>query len=192
MKPRILLPVLAAGLLVLLLLLTLRRVSDDELCPSLCQGDWYVQLPLGPEEGDVVRIRDPMDRERITLRRVLALPGTRIGWEGNTPKVNGRLVRQLAMEQDDQRVILLEGDDVLISTYPRPDTSRVTPEMMRKTDVWLAADARDVGLDSRHWGKLTLEDVGWVAVLRIGAPNAWQNALGRPGRSKKLPLPGTP
>jgi len=192
MKTKLLVVAIVVALLAVVTAVTLRRTNDDEMCPSICRGDWYVQLPLSAAEGDVVRIRDPMDRARITLRRVLAVPGTRIGWQGNTPLVNGRDVRQRVMEEDAEKVILLEGDDVLLSTYARQDTTRVTPKMLRKTETWLAADARDVGLDSRHWGTMPAEDLGWVAVLRIGPSNAWQHSLGRVGRSKKLPLPGTP
>lgn len=182
-----LVPILLLGLF---LAVTLRPVADDEMCPSLCQGDWYLQLPGSPGPGDVVRIHDPMDRSRTTLRRVMALPGTRIGWEGNTPIVNGRAVRQRIMEQDEKRVVLLEGDDVLIQTFPREDKTRVTPEMLRKTDTWLAADNRDEGLDSRHWGKVPEEDLGWTVVLRFGPSNLWQRMIGAPGRSRPLPQPG--
>lgn len=82
----------------------LYRVSGVSMAPSLAAGEWVVvdkraygwRWPDGrpvsgpvrtPDRGDVVVLRTP--HGSLSIKRVVALPGERVGWEGKRLFIGG-------------------------------------------------------------------------------------------------------
>ncbi len=162
------------AVLALLAAIFLRPVRDDDMAPTLTRGDFVLLMWLEPEVGDVVSLRDPLDPRRWTLRRVLAGEGVEVSFKGNTPILDGIAPRQVEMYRDSKGAILKEADSYLLSTGPTANYYDIPPETVPPGKLWLAADHRDVPLDSRFWGPVGRERLERVAVLRLGLPDGWR------------------
>lgn len=167
---------LGAGLVALLVLGTLPflgRVPDAEMVPSLLPGDLVLILPGEPEPGDVVAVVDPLEPTRWTLRRVLTVGGT-VRLEDGFYHTDAPDPVVLEMGRADGEVVLQEGH-WLTRRLSRPIRWEFERRAVPSNRAWLAADNRDVALDSRWWGAVPLSAVQGVVRARLGAPgHAWR------------------
>ena len=163
-----------AGLLALVLLvgaalvLDLATVPDEEMAPSLLEGDTVLLGPVGePAPGHVVLLEDPAEPGRLLLRRVVAVAGDSGRYE----------VRRREMFRGDDLVVLNEADRWLV----RERTSQRLEASVRldtpEGHVYLLADHRDLGLDSRWWGPVPVEDLRGRVLLRWGSSDAWRGPV---------------
>jgi signal peptidase I len=134
----------------------LLRVEGDEMVPSLRPGDWVLLGPGVPARGDVVRLVDPLDPQRRILRRVLAEPEETIGFTGHQPRLDGQAVKHVAMGDEGGEMILMESSAWLLAVSLEPTRQRIEATRVPADEVFLAADHRDVALDSRHWGPVPI------------------------------------
>jgi len=156
------------------------RIPSGSMMPTLLVGDFIlvnkftygVRLPVAgakildvgePERGDVVVFRYPKDPSLDYIKRVVGLPGDRVGYFNKTIYLNGKPVAQeetgryvgigsgLNSTGASQRVEQL-GDvkhDILISTAQRAREGEfVVPE----GEYFVMGDNRDNSNDSRFWG----------------------------------------
>lgn len=179
------LQLLAALLLVLVGLLALpaRRITDQEMSPSLQPGDLVWVLPVQPLRGDLVVLRDPLDPSRRIVRRTLAGGGTKVSWDENGVRVDSKRVRQSDMG-------MLEGDRLMKEViWSRPPARarewlvrlRKPPAPWQREAVevpeghwYLLADDRDRALDSRWWGPVAQTQIEGVIRLRLGQKDPWR------------------
>ena len=85
-------------LLISRLLLGLVEVTGESMSPSLRSGDFYLlhkypYLWSDPAPGEIVALCDPLDDE-LSVKRVIALPGDRIGISNGVVEVNGALLEE--------------------------------------------------------------------------------------------------
>lgn len=156
------------------------RIPSGSMLPSLLIGDFIlvnkfsygIRLPVinkkiidigTPKRGDVMVFRFPRDESVNYIKRVVAVPGDRIVYEGKKLYVNGQLVPQTpgssyAVQQDGE--ILYEAaryterldgveHDILLS--PRPDHGTVD-RVVPPGHYFVMGDNRDHSNDSRYWG----------------------------------------
>jgi signal peptidase I len=128
----------------------LRRfaVVDASMAPTLSEGDWVIaRRRNGPlERGDIVILPDPADRGRKLVKRVIGLPGERLG------VTRGRVT---------------VGDALLADRWAtgstRPDGEWVVPA----SSVWVLSDNRGATwYDGRTFGPTPTSDIEWVVVAR--------------------------
>ncbi|REJ81539.1 MAG: signal peptidase I [Acidobacteria bacterium] len=150
-------------------------VPSNSMAPTLAPGDHLLVnkfvfravmttrlLPARrPRRGDVVVFRDPRQPSRLLVKRCLGLPGDRVDLVDKTLIING-------LARDEAYAVY--ADDRI---YP---SSRFLEESLRPRDnfgpLWLGdrelfclGDHRDVSLDSRHWGPVSMDSVIGRAAL---------------------------
>ena len=148
------------------------EVADSGLFPMLFIGDRVLvdltaYRSAAPGAGDLVAVRDPGSRLPL-VRRVAAAPGETISFEGRIPVIDlepssqeplGRLSLEGADNHGLPAGLHLEGYTEeggrrqYTVTY-RPDRTHEdrTPERLGAQDLFVLADNRDDGRDSRSFG----------------------------------------
>jgi signal peptidase I len=155
-------------------------VSDDEMAPGLLPGDRVWLANASPNVGDVVQLVDPLDPERTILRRVLAVAGATVSFNGDVAKVNEASFEHIEMFRDASLLVLRERDSYQVQREPGATHLQIAPQQVPAEHVFLAADNRGLGVDSRWWGPIPQSAILGVAVWRMGQANAWQDRTGRP------------
>ena len=179
---------------VLLIVLVLRsfvaepfRIPSGSMMPTLLVGDFILvnkfayglRLPvlhtkiadLGePERGDVVVFRFPRNPEEDYIKRIVGLPGDRIGYFNKTVYINGEPMPQWVvgvyhgvgsgevMTGAEERIEDLAGrrHHILI----RPDRLNVEGEyVVPEGHYFVLGDNRDNSNDSRFWGFVPEENL---------------------------------
>ncbi len=159
------------------------RIPSSSMVPTLHVGDFIlvnkfsygIRLPVlhtkvfdtgEPERGEVVVFRypkKPEDREKPDvdyIKRVVGLPGDRVGYFDKTIFINGEAVGQESREKGSELLHLTQselrfehlGDDghfILVDTDKRPvEGEMVVPD----GHYFVMGDNRDNSNDSRYWG----------------------------------------
>ena len=103
-------PVLAIVLVVRSFIAEPYRIPSSSMMPNLLIGDFILvnkfsyglRLPItndkfiptwDPERGDVVVFKPPHEPDQNWIKRIIGLPGDRIGFHGNTLYINGQAMQ---------------------------------------------------------------------------------------------------
>jgi signal peptidase I len=155
------------------------RIPSASMLPTLHIGDFIlvnkfsygIRLPVlnskiidtgTPSRGDVIVFRYPQQPEIDYIKRVVGLPGDRIGYFDKTLYINGEAVELQAVENIDPATSQLNvGSDVFYemlneakhliaieSNRPGAEGEMVVPE----GHYFVMGDNRDNSNDSRVWG----------------------------------------
>jgi signal peptidase I len=155
------------------------RIPSASMLPTLHIGDFIlvnkftygIRLPvvnskiikLGePERGDVVVFRYPKNPQVDYIKRVVGLPGDRVGYFNKTIFINGEPVAQQVLEKDVDMQALVpasaqlrfeqlgeHGHHILVE----PDRKLVEGEaVVPAGHYFVMGDNRDNSNDSRFWG----------------------------------------
>jgi signal peptidase I len=173
-------PVILAVLLLRSFLVEPFRIPSGSMMPTLLVGDFIlvnkfaygIRLPVlntkiidvgEPQRGDVVVFRYPKDPSVDYIKRVVGLPGDRIGYYNKTVYVNGKPVAQVpagvyvgtgsgvSMSGAGERLEQLGDVQHQILVMPRTPSMEgefVVPE----NQYFVMGDNRDNSNDSRYWG----------------------------------------
>jgi signal peptidase I len=173
-------PVILAVLLLRSFLVEPFRIPSGSMMPTLLVGDFIlvnkfaygIRLPVintkiidvgEPQRGDVVVFRYPKDPSVDYIKRVVGLPGDRIGYYNKTVYVNGKPVAQVpagvyvgtgsgvSMSGASERLEQLGDARHEILVMPRTPSMEgefVVPE----NQYFVMGDNRDNSNDSRYWG----------------------------------------
>jgi len=173
-------PVILAVLLLRSFLVEPFRIPSGSMMPTLEVGDFIlvnkfsygIRLPVverkiidigKPKRGDVVVFRYPKDERVDYIKRVVGLPGDRIGYFDKVLYVNGEAVSQMpsgvyigngsgvSMTGASWRKELLgesEHDILVMPGTPGLETEYVVAE----NEYFMMGDNRDNSNDSRYWG----------------------------------------
>ncbi len=173
-------PVVLVVLLLRSFLVEPFRIPSGSMMPTLLVGDFIlvnkftygVRLPvlntkvieLGePERGDIVVFRFPKQPSVDYIKRVIGLPGDRIGYFGKKIYVNGQVVNQTPISRYQG---VGQGASMTGAEYLEEDLTGVkhsiliSPGVPTVEDVFVVpqghyfvmGDNRDNSNDSRYWG----------------------------------------
>ncbi len=161
-------------------------VGSDEMSPSIRAGDRVLIIPRAPLRGDVVALEDPLDPERVVLRRAIADGDKRVRYENGELRVDVKRIRQKDMGE-------LDGDRVtqetmwskpparanlwLLRYQKEPVHWEAEPVAVPEGSWYLLADHRDRALDSRWWGPISEEKFLGVVRVRYGPADDWRPEL---------------
>ena len=169
--------------LIVFLMLCGRIVADDGMNPSLHDGDITIVLPLQPKIGDIVAVKDPLNPNGgEVFRRVLALGEMDFSYDRNGSIMqNNRRITQKDMGVFGSHQAIEErfesGDGTIkkwvIMRLIEPVVFSVPEQTVASGHVFLIADQRDEGLDSRIWGAIPEEWITGVVSLRLGKVEPW-------------------
>ena len=173
-------PVILAVLLLRSFLVEPFRIPSGSMMPTLEVGDFIlvnkftygIRLPVldakvidvgKPERGDVVVFRYPKDETIDYIKRVVGLPGDRIGYYNKVLYVNDEAIAQvpagiyvgkgsgMSMSGASQRTEILdavEHDILVMPRSPGLEGEFVVPA----AEYFMMGDNRDNSNDSRYWG----------------------------------------
>jgi len=173
-------PVILAVLLIRSFLVEPFRIPSNSMMPTLLTGDFIlvnkyaygIRLPVlnnkvvemgEPERGDVVVFRYPKDPSVDYIKRVVGLPGDRVGYYNKIIYINSEPVGQVpagvyigvgsgismsgASERQEQLGEVLH--DILVM----PRTPGLEGEyVVGEDEYFVMGDNRDNSNDSRYWG----------------------------------------
>jgi signal peptidase I len=175
-------PVLLAVLLLRSFLVEPFRIPSNSMMPTLLTGDFIlvnkyaygIRLPVlnnkvlevgEPERGDVVVFRYPKDPSTDYIKRVVGLPGDRVGYYNKTVYINGEPVGQvpagvyigvgsgISMSGASERQEQL--GDALHDILVMPRTPSLEGEyVVGEDEYFVMGDNRDNSNDSRYWGSV--------------------------------------
>lgn len=173
-------PVILAVLLLRSFLVEPFRIPSGSMMPTLLVGDFIlvnkyaygIRLPVldtkvievgSPERGDVVVFRYPKDPSVDYIKRVVGLPGDRVGYYNKVIYINGEPVGQVpaGVYRGSGSGINMSGagkrqeqlgdvrhDILVMPRTPGLETEFVVPE----GEYFVMGDNRDNSNDSRFWG----------------------------------------
>ena len=173
-------PVILAVLLLRSFLVEPFRIPSNSMMPTLLTGDFIlvnkftygIRLPVlnskvvevgEPERGDVVVFRYPKDPSVDYIKRIVGLPGDKVGYYNKIVYINGEPAGQVpagvyigvgsgismsgASERQEQLGEVLH--DVLVM----PRTPGLEGEyLVGEDEYFVMGDNRDNSNDSRYWG----------------------------------------
>lgn len=148
------------------------KIPSGSMLPTLQIGDhllvskfsYGVKLPVtgtrlisrpGPERGDIVVFRFPLDRSLDYIKRVAAVAGDTIELKEKQVFVNGERVT-------DPHAHFAGSDMMNRVAGPRDSFGPVTVPEGR---IFVMGDNRDNSYDSRFWGFVDLQDVVGEALI---------------------------
>ena len=199
-------PIILIVLLLRSFLMEPFRIPSGSMMPTLLVGDFIlvnkytygIRLPVvnkkiidmnAPQRGDVVVFRYPKDPSLDYIKRVVGLPGDRIGYVQKQVYVNGKPVEQeakgnytglgagLSMSGAELRIERLGGaaHDILIV----PNQASIEGEVkVPAGHYFVMGDNRDNSNDSRFWGFVPEENlVGKAFMIWM----SWDSANGGVG-----------
>ena len=164
------------------------RIPSGSMMPTLLAGDFIlvnkfsygIRLPVinqkiygegVPARGDVVVFRYPEDPSVAYIKRIVGLPGDRVGYVDKVVYINGEPAPQMPLQSAEWQQLQLDlrkeqlGDinhEILISPYARgPNLEVKVPE----NSYLVLGDNRDNSRDSRYWGFLPDENLIGKAFL---------------------------
>lgn len=163
-------------------LLCSRRVQGNDMAQTLYDGDIITILPLAPKEGDLVVLHDPYaPQSNAIVRRLIAQSGTIFYDRNGTVHRKGKRLSQQDMGQLDKKRVIEERMDVgdetkkwLILRIDEPMQLDFPKQTIDVDRVYLLADNRDEGVDSRFWGAVPKEKIIGVVVMRMGSADTWK------------------
>jgi len=173
-------PVILAVLLLRSFLVEPFRIPSGSMMPTLLVGDFIlvnkfsygIRLPVldtkiieigEPSRGDVVVFRYPKDPTVDYIKRVVGLPGDRVGYFNKVVYINGEAIGQVpagvyvgkgsgvSMSGASKRSEQLDGvrhDILVMSRTPGLEGEFVVPD----GEYFVMGDNRDNSNDSRFWG----------------------------------------
>ena len=169
--------------LIVFLALCGRIVADDGMNPSLHDGDLTIVLPIEPKIGDIVSIKDPLHPNgKEIFRRVLALEEMDFSYDRNGTIVqNNHRITQKDMGVFDSHQAIEERFEDRNGTIKKwvvmrliePVIIPIPNQTIESGYVYLLADQRDEGLDSRSWGTVPASWITGVVSLRLGKSEPW-------------------
>jgi len=162
------------------------RIPSASMLPTLHIGDFIlvnkfsygIRLPVlntkvvdlaEPERGDVLVFRFPKNPKVDYIKRVVGLPGDKVGYFDKTIYLNGKAVEQEVKAKDVNLLGLIparaelrfeqlgeNGHDLLVD----PDRRLVEGEMVvPEGHYFVMGDNRDNSNDSRFWGTVPEENL---------------------------------
>ncbi|MAA79550.1 MAG: signal peptidase I [Deltaproteobacteria bacterium] len=173
--------------LIVFLILCGRIVADDGMNTTLHDGDFTIVLPLEPKVGDVVSIIDPLESSgKEVFRRVIACEGVELSYDRNgTIIYDGRRITQRDMgvfgsyQAIEEKFEDTDGTTKkwTVTRLIEPIVSFLSNVRVPVGHVFLLADQRDEGLDSRIWGTIPKENITGVVFFRIGKAEPWGSRI---------------
>jgi len=132
----------------------LRRfeIREDSMSPALNSGDWVVAKRRTGilERGDIVVLADPAGTGMNLVKRVIGVPGERIGIENGRVTVNGAVLA-----------------DRWANGVTEPDGEWELPD----GHIWVLGDNRPLSRsDGRLFGPIPIESAQWQVVARYWPP----------------------
>lgn len=134
------------------------KVSGSSMVPNFHDGDYIITNKLAtrlsePKRGEVVILQDPLDINKVFIKRVIGLPGETLKILSGAVYINNQLLEELYLPtglRTSGENFLKDGDEITV-----PDGN-----------YFVMGDNRNNSSDSREWGLLKKNLIIGQAFLR--------------------------
>lgn len=150
--------VLAILVMVYLFIVSPQEINGASMEPNFHNGEYILTNKVlykfrEPQRGDVVIFKSPRNKEIDYIKRIIGLPGDKVGLKSNAFYVNGQQIIES---------YLAPGTTIFGGTFLAEGATIVVPE----GQYFVAGDNRPHSSDSREFGTIAKEDFIGVAFLR--------------------------
>lgn len=171
-------PIILAVLVIRSFIVEPFRIPSASMVPTLHIGDFIlvnkfsygIRLPVlnnkiigldEPQRGDVAVFRYPPQPNIDYIKRIVGLPGDRVGYFNKTLYINGEVVAQESMEKQVEHLgVVPARNEVLYEHLGKGHQIAVSPKRQRmevdyvvpEGEYFVMGDNRDNSSDSRFWG----------------------------------------
>lgn len=166
------------------------RVPNSSMFPAIWPGDQLlaaknVYLSQDPKVGDVVIFRDPENRRRFLLKRVVALGGDSVEIRDGEVFINGTQLKREAVSAPanipagvpkEKYFEEWNGNtsyQILLSPQTAPTLEQFPRMMVPKNSCFVLGDNRDISLDSRTLGPIPIVGIIGKASFIYAPAGKW-------------------
>ncbi len=134
------------------------KVSGSSMVPNFYDGDYIITNKLAtrlnePKRGEVIILHDPLDINKVFIKRVIGLPGETIKIRGGAVYLNNQQLEEPYLPAN----LSTSGENFL-----KEDNEITIPN----GNYFVMGDNRDNSSDSRQWGYLKKDLIIGQAFLR--------------------------
>lgn len=134
------------------------KVSGSSMIPNFQDGDYLITNKLSIkfselERGEVIILQDPLDKNKVFIKRIIGLPGETLKLSDKNVYINGQLLDEPYLPsglQTQGEGFLKDGEEIIIPNG----------------NYFVMGDNRSNSSDSREWGLLKKELIIGQAFLR--------------------------
>ncbi|HZD53348.1 MAG TPA: signal peptidase I [Woeseiaceae bacterium] len=147
------------------------RIPTASMEPSVLRGDFLFAdkryncpgCKYRIQQGDIAVFAAPNDRTQLSIKRVIGLPGDRVGIEGRSVRVNGEPLSSGAPVQENGTMLVTEsgssGAEWTVQWNAAGYMGRDLELTVPPGQVFVLGDNRSNARDSRQFGTVSMEDV---------------------------------
>lgn len=134
------------------------KVSGSSMVPNFHDGDYIITNKLAtrlsePKRGEVVILQDPLDINKVFIKRVIGLPGETLKISSGAVYINNQLLEEPYLPTG----LRTSGENFL-----KDDSEITVPD----GNYFVMGDNRNNSSDSREWGLLKKNLIIGQAFLR--------------------------
>ncbi|MBJ7602659.1 MAG: signal peptidase I [Candidatus Dormibacteraeota bacterium] len=139
------------------------HVLGSSMYPTLKDQDYVIAVTVGyrfqpPQRGDIVIMRDPYDRSKDFIKRVVGLPGDRFLMKAGRVYINGQAVNEAYVNQE---------PETQFPDYPVPPDRDQQGRQLGPDEFFVLGDNRNRSNDSRYFGPVKRDQIEGRAWLRV-------------------------
>lgn len=146
-------------------------MAGSAMLPTIWPGDFLLASKVRMQDvkrGEVVAMRCPLNKDKLCLKRVVAVPGDRVEFRGERLMLNGQLAQYHSF--GDFSVELVEGESWAI--WPAAKGPVANAVVVPPQNIYLLNDKRSDTDDSRSWGPVS-QDFLEGRILRVWMSLDW-------------------
>ncbi len=160
--------ILALGLyLVITFAVQTVHVIGLSMYPTLDDNDYLIATKIdyrfhNPNRGDIIIMRDPYDSSKDFIKRVIALPGDRLLIQHSHVYINGQLLDEPYIRQDEPWTVNAEWPTASVAGCTPGQPCTIPPN-----SYFVMGDNRNASSDSRLFGWINRDRIEARSWLRI-------------------------
>lgn len=142
------------------------KIPSGSMIPTIPIGDYILSEKIsyhshGPEVGDIITFKDPMDEDTVLIKRCIATEGQTVELIGGSVYVDGVVLDEP----------YTEGKPSLPLSPTYGNMSIVYPFTVPEGHVWVMGDNRTNSADSRYFGAVPVSSVSGRAFFVYWPPS---------------------